>query len=117
MSNEEILKRFEFDLEMGLFEFTRNANADDGGYYVFKSDDVRNLVEVLITLEYRGGYPVYWDSPIAIYKKSKKYTFFKPDGMYSMVGFAAKTNEIPDYIKEFDKKGYYKCVMDKIMKK
>jgi len=115
MSNEEILKRFEFDLEMGLFKFTINTNVNEGGYYIFRAKDNRKLVKVLITLEYKGGFPIYWDSPIAIYKESRNYVIMSPYGIFAR-HFNDTVNEIPDYIDEFDEKEYYKCMIDKVMK-
>jgi len=97
MTNEEILKRFQFDLEMGFFKVDKWTSYPDQDSIIFKSNDNRKLVKVLNALGFKGGYPIYMTSPILIYLNSglltKKYHILVPYFKSFKV-----SNEIPDYI-------------------
>jgi len=86
MSNEEILKRFQFDLDIGIFKALNNSLVH------FKSKDIRKLAIVLSKLNYNGGYPIYKDGGIIVNIDSKKFFILKEPSECSIF------NEIPEYI-------------------
>ena len=80
ISDEEIIKRFQFDLEMGFFKVDKIPGRRFQDSIIFKSKDNRKLVKVLGELGFIGGYPLYKESPILIFLNGndKKYQILAP---------------------------------------
>jgi len=91
MTNEQILKLFEFELNMGIFK-PKKLKYSGITLIPFKSMDNRKLVKVLNALGYKGGQPVYIQSPIEINLELRTYSIID----YRM--FYKEGNSIPSYI-------------------
>jgi len=111
-NNEKILKRFQFDLEMGIFYKDVISRTGEEIYY-FDHIDKSKFVRVLEDLGYKyseSKVKIY-DKPqgLAVTKKSKKYWLC----YYSFHWFPVENNVnlIPNYIFE-----YSKCPLLDVMK-
>jgi len=106
-TKENIRKRFEFDLNMGVFKSNSFKNRQIISFEIFDSIEVHALAHILDYLGFNktGMWDVTCYSIDVVYidTKRKKYKFLTMNGYrYNYKFDIENLNGIPDYIKRYD---------------
>jgi len=111
MTNEQIIKRFQFDLEMGRFKQSNYFNGII--FHITNHHEFKNLVYVLSESGYVRdvlsikNIPLIFDLVVVYTKPIKIFDcWMSVDGRLKNINFDKSVNTIPDYIREFDRSVY-----------
>jgi len=112
MTNKEIIKRFKFELDIGIFKTVDNP-VGDCLIWFYPEFDNRNLVDVLRKLGYTINVRYIDHVIIVVNTKTKIVNELKPysDKRFNYYGKQLELdkdiNPLPDYINQYDRKGKY----------
>ena len=113
MTNEQIEKRFLFDLETGLFKMDRLTKYLR---FIGEYNEIKKLVKILESYSYEQDFitvasTIHWSSGICVFKPEKysaltitnyrKYYYVFSENKNVLEEHYKKNNEIPEYIKEY----------------
>jgi len=97
--DDNIIKRFQFDLEMGRFSCGKKPYLDEYAFYSEKNKEVEFFIEFLKVL----GFEEWEDTCNGPYFGAVVNTTHKLYWYYESCEYEETDNPIPDYIKELVK--------------